>query len=238
MDTKTNVTRSVGEIALLNCSIENLGTRTVASFMAVFLEYETVSIIMNYEKHIFQSKLIILIGRLTFNLLQVVWRRIDEISPLTVGSFTYVKDHSIIVEHKDGEPDWNLKIINTTMEHSGTYECQVSTKQKNFRKYFYLTILEIHLFGPDHVEKGDKLSLSCNATGVDAPPDDLDWFINGYKIVTNFDNGVFMDKTVRLSTKTISSTLHITHTKMEDSGIYTCRTSDLQVLSKNVQVLA
>ena len=100
---------------------------------------------------------------------------------------------------------------------------------------YIICFSEIQIFAKDHVEKGEPINIHCNATGV---LEELDWFRNGYKIETNFDKGIFIEKTVHLATKTISSTLHVVRSEMKDSGTYTCRTSARQVKSFFVTVLS
>lgn len=77
----------------------------------------------------------------------------------------------------------------------------------------------------------------CNATGKDHPPDDLDWFKNGNKLLTQYANKVYIRKFVSLTTKTIVSILEIKDATLEDAGMYVCRTSDLQITSARVNVL-
>ncbi|ESP05228.1 hypothetical protein LOTGIDRAFT_100633, partial [Lottia gigantea] len=59
--------------------------------------------------------------------LQVTWRKLPEISPLTIGTDTWTDDSRIHVEHVAKDNEWNLIIDDVTRSDSGEYECQVST---------------------------------------------------------------------------------------------------------------
>ena len=49
---------------------------------------------------------------------------------------------------------------------------------------------EIHIDGATYVEKSSVIRLVCNATGEEHSPDDIDWFLNGQKLVTDYANQV------------------------------------------------
>lgn len=99
------------------------------------------------------------------------------------------------------------------------------------------TISDIQIYGDPFVEKGDTIFLTCNATGTRNPPDTVDWFKGGHKVVTDYDQQIFVKKDVTLKSKTIDSTLEIRHARMQDTGTYICRTSDLQITKLQVNVL-
>ncbi|XP_062566284.1 cell adhesion molecule 2-like isoform X1 [Saccostrea cucullata] len=171
----------------------------------------------------------------------VTWRRALPSVILTVGLFTYFGDsrfqtHNVI--HKD---QWNLHIRNVSLEDEGRYECQVSTKARDIRRSFYLTVKEqtstIHISGKTYVEKNQRLVLLCNASSDSYPPDDLDWFMNGHKIVSNEREGITITKSVTYRNKTIRSELAIAHAHMHHAGTYICRTSDKLVTNIKVNVL-
>lgn len=44
---------------------------------------------------------------------------------------------------------------------------------------------DIQISGSQFVEKGNTLTLTCNATGFDYPPDELDWFKDGLKLTSD-----------------------------------------------------
>lgn len=79
------------------------------------------------------------------------------------------------------------------------------------------------------------LKLTCNASGAITPPDYIDWFKDGTKIVVG--GQVELRKHFSYHSRTITSVLKKTGVTMSDTGTYSCRTSDLQVTSVIVQVL-
>lgn len=101
----------------------------------------------------------------------------------------------------------------------------------------HFTISDIQIYGNPYVVKGDTIYLTCNATGTSNPPDTVDWFKGGHKVVTDSDQKIFVKKDVSLKSKTIGSTLRIRHARMQDTGTYICRTSDLQITKLQVNVL-
>ncbi|KAL5004921.1 hypothetical protein ScPMuIL_018377 [Solemya velum] len=198
-----NVTYSEGELAILYCSVQNLGTKTV------------------------------------------VWRKVTSSSPLTIGTYTYVADKRFQVNHVPHRDQWNLLIKHVSVQDAGVYECQVSSKHKKIRKMVILHITEpssrkepeISISGSRYVEKGDSIYLMCNATGEDYPPDDLDWFKEGKKVVSDYDRSLSITKFVSLAAKTIVSILKVERSTMEDAGNYVCRTSDLMITGIKVHVI-
>ncbi|XP_033749137.1 kin of IRRE-like protein 2 isoform X1 [Pecten maximus] len=212
LTSETNVSYMAGDKAVLECAVENLGTRTV------------------------------------------VWRKLPSTTPLTIGRFLYISNDAITVGHQPDSHHWNLHIHPVTADDEGEYECQVSSSDKTIRQRVNLTVVarwgsnpykkekgtstpDIRIFSPEHVNKGHPIQLHCNATGADTQLDELDWFINGHRVSTNFQKGVYIDKTVSLGSNTISSTLHIAQASMDDMGTYTCRTSAAQIKSTKVTVL-
>ncbi|XP_046354797.1 lachesin-like [Haliotis rufescens] len=177
---------------------------------------------------------------------KVSWRRASESSPLTVGTLTFIDDNRFSIRHPQGSSKWHLVIDKVNLEDAGIYECQVPSKVRHLRSHILLivrerrttkTALDIQITGKPFVEKGDTILLMCNATGKDHPPDDLDWFKNGNKLLTQYANKVYIRKFVSLTTKTIVSILEIKDATLEDAGMYVCRTSDLQITSARVNVL-
>ncbi|KAK7116726.1 hypothetical protein V1264_002356 [Littorina saxatilis] len=152
-------------------------------------------------------------------------------------------------EHEPNSHYWNLLIHKVELRDAGVYECQVSSKLRHLRHHILLEVHEkeevstpmprpsIFISGSNVVDKDDRIYLICNATGQEHPPDDIDWFIEGNKLTTSADEKVFIRKFVSLTDKTIVSILEIKDAQLEDSGLYTCRTSNLQVKSMHVAVL-
>ena len=75
------------------------------------------------------------------SLFQVLWRRIDESFPLTVGSMTVVADDRLQVGHVDYKSQWDLMIKNVQPDDEGIYECQVASTDRTMRRLVSLTVL-------------------------------------------------------------------------------------------------
>ena len=56
--------------------------------------------------------------------------------------------------------------------------------------FVWIFAAEIHIDGATYVEKSSVIRLVCNATGEEHSPDDIDWFLNGQKLVTDYANQV------------------------------------------------
>ncbi|XP_070210026.1 hemicentin-1-like [Littorina saxatilis] len=65
----------------------------------------------------------------------VVWKKINQVNPITIGQFLFDPDSSYeVVRPKTPEsPEWNLRITDVQMRHAGVYECQISTKEDLIR---------------------------------------------------------------------------------------------------------
>ncbi|XP_067665064.1 zwei Ig domain protein zig-8-like isoform X2 [Haliotis asinina] len=177
---------------------------------------------------------------------KVTWRRASSPNPLTIGTMAFVEDERITVEHPPSTGEWNLMIKRVQIEDAGVYECQIASKARHLRKHVLLVVKEpkipdtkhnIQITGQEFVEQGKKIYLICNATGKEHSPDDLDWFKNGNKLTTEFVRKIYIRKFVSLTTKTIVSILEIKNAKLSDAGMYVCRTSDLQITSRRINVL-
>ncbi|ESO88330.1 hypothetical protein LOTGIDRAFT_126369, partial [Lottia gigantea] len=170
---------------------------------------------------------------------KVIWRRASEFNPLTIGTKTFVGNYRIHVEHTPLGNDWNLLIKKVQIDDAGKYECQISAKQRNLRRFVTLTVLGKWVSGKSfhYVEKGSRIVLVCNATGDEHPPDDLDWFKDGDKVTTDHSKGISIRKQVSLEYKTIASVLQIEKARLKNTGVYICRTSDLQITRKIVDIL-
>ncbi|XP_060566297.1 immunoglobulin superfamily DCC subclass member 3-like isoform X3 [Ruditapes philippinarum] len=174
----------------------------------------------------------------------VIWKKVNENFALTYGEMVFVSDPDFDVDHLPHRDEWNLIISNVQPLHAGLYECQISTKE-DLRKYVQLNVLDepaprknaISIEGPQFVDKGKKLVLTCNATGQMFPPEDIDWFKDGQKIKESERKGISIAKFRIAKTKMLHSQMEIDKADMSDKGIYICRSSDLAITSTNVIVL-
>ncbi|XP_060564333.1 hemicentin-1-like isoform X2 [Ruditapes philippinarum] len=173
----------------------------------------------------------------------ISWRRANESLFLTSGTVIITSDKRFEVAHTEDSNNWNLMISNVSTADSGAYECQISSTNRDLRKEVFLNVKDefsyaeprITLTGTLHVDRGRTLKLTCNASGAITPPDSIDWFKDGTKIVP--DRKVELRKQFFINSRTITSILTKTDVRMSDTGTYSCRTSDLQVTSVSVQVL-
>ena len=97
-------------------------------------------------------------------------------------------------------------------------------------------VSDIQISAPPYVNIGDIIELTCNASTLDFPTDDIDWFIDGKELKDNYK--INIDKHVSLVDKFIHSTLTVLDAKLADAGTYVCRTSDRQITSTKVHVLS
>ncbi|KAL8617794.1 hypothetical protein ACOMHN_062548 [Nucella lapillus] len=70
----------------------------------------------------------------------IVWRKLPNPNPLTIGVDTWVEDSRLHVEHVHKQNQWNLIIEHVTTEDEGDYECQVSMKEKSLRQVIQLEV--------------------------------------------------------------------------------------------------
>ena len=87
------------------------------------------------------------------------------------------------------------------------------------------------------MEKGAPISLLCNASNTDSPPDAIDWFKDGNKLVHHKRFDLHIHKELSVASNTIISVLNIDHARMTDTGTYVCRTSGLLTTRYKVDVL-
>lgn len=175
----------------------------------------------------------------------ISWRRANETSFLTIGTLTLTADKRFEVAHTEESTDWNLMIANLSTEDSGAYECQISSVDRDLRKEVYLTVKDEYSYGDPrisitgtlHVDRGNNLMLVCNASGAMYPPDSIDWFKDGSKIMADRAKKIEIRKNFSFHARTITSILTKSDVTMSDTGTYSCRTSDIQVTSVSVQVL-
>ncbi|XP_069137282.1 zwei Ig domain protein zig-8-like isoform X2 [Argopecten irradians] len=209
LPTKTNVTVHMGELAILQCKIRNLGPK------------------------------------------QVSWRKVSLDYPLTVGTLLFDPQEELSVDHKKlggMVTQYNLIIKRAQPRHSGKYECQISAKNIHTH-HVYLTVLDsplhiepaISIRGTEYVSRYDEIRLDCNATGAVRAPDDIDWFHNGHMIVKDDLRWRGRIKVVKYKPevpgRSLISHLIIEYSLLSDGGRYVCRSSDLETVSMDVNVL-
>ncbi|XP_052099425.1 protogenin-like isoform X1 [Mytilus californianus] len=188
----------------------------------------------------------------------VVWRRMSEPSPLTIGDFVYSQDSRISIRRVVKQNEWNLVIKDVRPDDAGVYECAVSSREKYKRlvllritgtyrnlsrtSYTYendilLSKPRVNVSGNDFVSKGQTILLTCNATGEDHAPDRVDWFINGLKVDKKNMPRVRVYNEVDIYRRTLLSKLEIRRSLMSDTGVYICRGPDEKTSKITIHIL-
>ena len=78
-------------------------------------------------------------------LLQVIWKREDGNTVLTVGKVVFASDKDLTITHLPLRDEWNLIINNVKPKHAGRYECQISTAAV-LRRFVRLNVIGMQLW--------------------------------------------------------------------------------------------
>jgi len=70
--------------------------------------------------------------------LQIMWRKVGDLHPLTIDQSTFVSDSRISVNVDERRREWQLVIDDVKQTDDGVYNCQVNTKddQSNFYSFY------------------------------------------------------------------------------------------------------
>ena len=105
---------------------------------------------------------------------QVIWRKLPEESPVTIGENLFKQDSRISISHDTSRNNWDLIIADLKFEDSGVYECQVPSSNKNVRQHIFLRVkgmiilanfseVYIYIYSPkketQHVKKYNLLQI-------------------------------------------------------------------------------
>ncbi|XP_055879385.1 uncharacterized protein LOC106052257 isoform X2 [Biomphalaria glabrata] len=213
MDVSDSVTYDEGEMAVLFCSVDNLGDHTV------------------------------------------VWRKLPQSAPLTIGSKSWTRDKRIHSEHVPNSSQWNLVVENVTVSDAGQYECHVSKRKSQLRHRVSLIVKakpvpqlpRIEIGGENLLRSGETLQLTCNATLVDVSSERITWLKdnivlnlwqvlkerntkgNGKPLLAEKDERFSIYTTMTVNSQgmgSISSKLDIKDVRVGDSGVYLCRSTE------------
>ncbi|CAG0915218.1 unnamed protein product [Notodromas monacha] len=104
----------------------------------------------------------------------VSWIRHKDIHILSTGNYRYTTDERFASLHHPNSEDWTLRILRTTLNDSGLYECQLST-QPIKSVFLNLSVIEIPALAPIHriPRSLPPASSRDNATRLDS--DDVSW---------------------------------------------------------------
>ena len=76
----------------------------------------------------------------------------------------------------------------------------------------------------------------CKVTGTSDIPQDVDWFRNGH-LLRSISNKILISKETSMARRKLDSVLEVRYSKLEDSGEYVCRNSEILIASQKVIVL-
>lgn len=83
--------------------------------------------------------------------------------------------------------------------------------------------LDVFINGPQLVEKGHPLRLTCNASGNKRTPTDINWYIGGKQLYNGMNRNVKIFTYTRSDVYTLFSELRISKSRTDDSGTYMCQ---------------
>ncbi|KAL3866522.1 hypothetical protein ACJMK2_043815, partial [Sinanodonta woodiana] len=146
---------------------------------------------------------------------KVLWTTADTFI-LTLEDRRIIDDDRFSVE-RPFIKDWNLHIRKVTYNDTGKYICQINTtpvktKVVSLTVYVPPRIIEEYSSKDVSVRENEKVTLTCNATGV--PPPEITW----YKI----SNGLSNQDRARVQISTPGEILLIHNITRECGGIYEC----------------
>lgn len=179
----------------------------------------------------------------------VVWRKLSEDFPLTIGQMTFSPDDEMSIVHSElsrSSSTWDLHIKEVKPKHAGVYECQVSANHL-IAQYVSLNVIErskikpeVLIKGTKYVNMGSQIHLVCNASGISRAPEKIDWFFKGNRIHPSnprWKGRVAILKHTAIPGRSFISELVIKQSTIADQGDYVCRSSDLKVTNLKVHVL-
>ena len=94
----------------------------------------------------------------------------------------------------------------------------------------------IRITGTEFVKRGAPIHLVCNDSGRPVPPLNVDWLKDGHVIDSDAEGGVIVTK--HLNATRLVSVLAIRRSRMQDGGLYECRSSNADTAQITVTVLA
>ncbi|XP_070205691.1 uncharacterized protein [Littorina saxatilis] len=171
---------------------------------------------------------------------------------MAIAGEKWVKDDAISMDARQEDLTdltfWDLIFDPVRPDHAGVYECQISAKVKQSRNITLrvegppikkaLPDPHLELKGEKYVELGQKILLTCTVHTGHHVHQDIDWFKDGNKLVSNSKQGIVITKYNSAVTKSLVSELIIDHSRSRDSGTYICRSAwdkiDIQSLKVTV----
>ncbi|KAK7115666.1 hypothetical protein V1264_001495 [Littorina saxatilis] len=164
---------------------------------------------------------------------EVAWRSIQDDSFLTIGKVTWVQDSNLVLEHLrkgDGVTSWDLIFRRVRLDQAGDYECQVTSQEQHVRMVTLTVIDEPTYNSQLIVPTGQMIHLVCNVSAENTTDFDLAWHKNGHMVDSHTFPYIVITRYQIQSSRTFVTDLIIDNASLDDSGIYTCRTSSRHVL--------
>lgn len=224
-ETEPNVTVHSGELAILRCTIENLGPKTV-SWRKLGPNYLLTigdMVYMSSHKIDIQHKRDWK-GLNHWNLI------IKRVAPDDAGLYEcQVSSAQQLVYYVQ------LNVLDSPPEPSAGTIHYISGAFLVMTANTGLT-----LEGRNIVNFNEPINLTCLVRGENRAPEDVDWFFNGIKIVSGssrWRNRVYITRERETYKKEFKSQLLIDNSNFSDTGVFVCRASADLVKSIAVSVL-
>ncbi|XP_036363769.1 hemicentin-2 isoform X2 [Octopus sinensis] len=210
MSTPTNVSVTRGELAVLKCTVKNLGTKTVIWRKLPYKHPLTIGAYTFIED---PSLTVERSGQTQWNLL------IKNVQP----------HHAGLYECQVSAQEKLIHIVQLRVKDSSSPNADSSDSTSS-------THSDITLTGTAYVQNTEPIHLICNATNSVQSPRDITWYKDGEIITRGVLRRVIITRR-QVSPRTLISELKIARSNTGDDGIYVCRTSDLEVTRFKVNVL-
>ncbi|XP_031336006.1 hemicentin-1-like isoform X2 [Photinus pyralis] len=169
----------------------------------------------------------------------VSWIRRRDAHILTVDRYTFIADERFQAFLVEATDTWTLQVKYVQARDAGQYECQVSTEPK-MSHFIVLNVVvpKIEILGESDifVKSDSKVTLKCVITQSLEEPAYIFWYHDGERVL-NYDRNAIDIRMERIGSDTTVSTLTIYHSVPQDSGNYTCSSSNLESSSVLLHVL-
>ncbi|KAK7076361.1 hypothetical protein SK128_023541 [Halocaridina rubra] len=170
----------------------------------------------------------------------VSWIRHRDLHVLTVSSFTFTNDERFSAHRDPSSGDWVLVLRHPQPSDSGYYECSISTKPVTaISVRLDVVVPSAQLLGDDSLflDKGSTLNLTCVLHFSPTPPEFILWYHRD-KLVNYGTRGgrKIQVETIHRGKKTWSFLL-VENTTLKDSGKYSCKPSNANMVSVLVHVI-
>jgi len=168
----------------------------------------------------------------------VSWVRGRDSHILTVDRETFISDPRFSSLHRRGpmSDQVTLSIAGAREEDEGSYECQVSAREK-ISKWVELVVVQpqVKILGdPDiHVKEGSPVRLKCVISNMVEKPPYVTWFLNE-KMLVDFAGD--LSSLTHHSSHSVS-VLNLHAVELADSGNYSCQPAGLHKESITLHVL-